>query len=253
MDVFFDFHEVLSDRYAVSQNYRIYLANVLDPVGISPEEAFQIHDKAYNIWIGKIISLPDKFDDDGDNEKFMARYRKIDEEWEHYILDHIPQNQRENIKPLLKTSTVEYQALAQGGPILYSDVVPTLETLRTRLNLRLHVASSASSHHVKGGIDRHGIKDFFSTIVGYDTVRAPKRAKNTYYFEKLLEITDSIPQQSVFVGDSIEEAANSKAVGMHFIMVQRAKIHTSETRNRDLGIVSVSSLDMLVQLIPNLF
>ncbi|MFW9779772.1 MAG: HAD family hydrolase [Candidatus Heimdallarchaeota archaeon] len=249
MDIFFDFHGVLAKLDAVSQNYRRYLSRVLSSVGISCQEALAIHDRAYNLWIEKIKSLRDDFDVNEDSRRFMRQYQNIDEGWERYILNYISPDKREQIKPVLKTSTLEYQALAQGGPILYSDVIPTLETLYAEKGIYLHIASSASSHHVKGGADRHSLGKYIKTFIGYDTVQAPKKAKNPLYFHKMLEITNSTPNSSIFVGDSIDEAINSTKVGMHFVAIHRDGRKPSPEMNIPMMRKIVSNLREIVPIV----
>jgi phosphoglycolate phosphatase-like HAD superfamily hydrolase len=224
-DIFFDLHGVLADVNAVNKNYGNYLERILKPVGLSQERVLKIHQKAFRGWLASIIRL---FDDQKeglfDSGVFMRNYRLIDSEWENFILDFVPLEHRKSIKPLLKTSLIEYEALAKGPyPILFPEVSSVLSELMKIGNLRMHVASSASSHHVKGAVVLHNLNDIFKELIGYDTVKAPKKASSGIYFKNILDIVNANPRYSIFVGDSIEEAIFSRKLGMNFIMVQRER------------------------------
>ena len=78
----------------------------------------------------------------------MREYKLIDAKWEKFILNSVPLEHKNAIKPLLRTSLVEYEALANGlYPILYPEVISVLTELVNISHLRMHIASSASSRH----------------------------------------------------------------------------------------------------------
>ena len=180
-DLIFDLHGVLADVSAVNRNYGNYLEKVLVPTGMKREEVVKIHEFAFKNWIEEITRLTNEFDESEEwstnSEVFMRKYNLIDIKWEKFILESVPLEHKNGIKPLLKTSIVEYEALAKGSyPILYSEVKSVLTELVKINHLRMHIASSASSCHVKGAVARHNLKDFFQELIGYDTVKAPKKA-----------------------------------------------------------------------------
>ncbi len=100
----------------------------------------------------------------------------------------------------------------------------------------MHIASSASSRHVKGAIVLHNLNDFFKGLIGYDTVRAPKKASSGIYFKNMLQIANADPSRSIFVGDSIEEANLANKFGMEYIMVWRDSPF-KEPRNMEFRII----------------
>lgn len=232
-DLFFDLHGVLADVIAVNRNYNNYLADVLSSAGISREKAARIHEKAFRKWITEINMLFNDYDDlkkgSSDSEIFMKKYKMIDSVWEEFVLEFVSPENKNIIKPLLETSRVEYEALAHGPyPVLYPEVFPVLTKLSKIKNLHMHIASSASSKHVNGVIALHNLSGFFKRAIGYDTVRAPKKASSGIYFDTMLQITQANTSRTIFVGDSLEEANLALKHGMKFILVKREKFNTSK-------------------------
>ncbi|MFX1282946.1 MAG: HAD family hydrolase [Promethearchaeota archaeon] len=252
--IFFDLHGVLADVNAVNKNYQNYLIKILTPTGISLNEVKEIHEKGFKKWITDITHLFNEFEewenDETSLEAFMRNYKLIDWKWEEFILDFVPLKHKKSIRPLLNTSLVEYEALVNGPyPILYPEVNPLLKELKKIKDLFLHIASSASSEHVKGAVDLHNLRNFFINLIGYDTVRAPKKASSGIYFKSMLEITDANPSRSIFVGDSKEEANLASKFGMEYIMVWR-DFHSEESRN--MGFRIIDNLTALLPIIKEL-
>ncbi|MFX1516607.1 MAG: HAD family hydrolase [Promethearchaeota archaeon] len=250
-DLVFDLHGVLADVNAVNRNYGKYLERVLVPTGLDRGKIRKIHEIAFNNWFSEIINLTSKFDE-GENqsansEVFMSRYNQIDMKWENFILDYLPPSYRSSIKPLLKTSLVEYEALASGSfPILFPEVNSVLSELNKVNNLRMYIASSASSQHVKGAVSLHNLKGFFQELIGYDTVKAPKKSKSGIYFRKMLQIIETPPERVIFVGDSIEEATLTTNLGMKFVLIWRKKSSEFE----EFLTNKIEIIDNLSALIP---
>jgi len=197
-DLVFDLHGVLADVNAVNRNY---LERILVPTGLNRGKIRKIHEIAFKNWISEIGHLTNEYDE-GENQNakksdvFMRRYHQIDLKWENFILKNISSNYRNSVKPLLKTSLVEYEALANGSfPILFPEVNSVLSELTKVSNLRMHIASSASSQHIKGTVSRHNLKEFFQELIGYDTVKAPKKSSSGDYFRKMLQVIDTIPKK----------------------------------------------------------
>jgi phosphoglycolate phosphatase-like HAD superfamily hydrolase len=247
-DLFFDLHGVLADLEVVSKNYDDYLARVLLPTGIKRHEVSIIHRKAFTQWLEEINDLSKIVKENiFDPIEFVKKYRAIDKKWENFILKNVPKHHRESVRPLLDTKRVEYEALANGAPVLYPEVMSVLEELKEFTNLCMHIASSASSQHVKGAVDRHQLH-FFQEIIGYDTVKAPKKEKNGRYFKEILALTQANPKRAIFVGDSIEEAQLSLRFGMQFIMIDREG-HINETERNNLPYRVVDNLTEILPLI----
>ncbi|MFX0141100.1 MAG: HAD family hydrolase [Candidatus Hodarchaeota archaeon] len=222
IDLFFDLHGVLANLKAVSKNYDDYLARVLLPTGIKRQKISIIHRNAFSQWLEEIKDLSKTVEDMVfDPIEFVKKYRTIDKRWENFILKYVPKSHRESVRPLLETKRVEYEALVFGAPILYPEVQSVLDKLKEITNLRMYIASSASSQHVKGAIELHNLKKYFHEAIGYDTVGAPKKAKGGAYFRNMLKLTNADPKSSIFVGDSMDEAELSLKFGMYFILVDR--------------------------------
>lgn len=250
-DLVFDLHGVLADVNAVNQNYGEYLERILVPTGMKREKILEIHKYAFNNWISEIIRLTDEFDE-GESQStysdvFVRKYKQIDAKWEKFILDNVPLEHKDTIEPLLTTSLVEYEALANGPyPILYPEVNSVLSDLVNIDHLRMHIASSASSQHVKGAVTLHNLKKFFQTLIGYDTVKAPKKAASADYFKRLLQVIDTIPERIIYVGDSIDEANLTTELGMRFVLVWRKKSTEPEIIQKG----SLGTIKDLTALLP---
>ena len=192
----------------VQKNYQHYLLRILTPLGISQHQVIEIHDRALKKWLNGITKISKDFDlEKLDSTTFMEEYLRNDRKWERYVLNYVPVSQKENVSPYLNTSVLEYKALANGKyPILFPEVKNVLLNLKKFKNLSMHIASSASSNHVKGVVHFHNLEEFFNMNIGYDIVKAPKKAKKGIYFKNMLTITGANPSRSIFIGDTIDEA-----------------------------------------------
>ncbi len=254
--IFFDLHGVLADVNAVNKNYQYYLIKILTPIGISPSNIKEIHDKSYKKWITEITYLSDEFEgweeDKNNLEDFMRNYKIIDKAWEEFILEFVPLKYKKVIKPLLNTSRVEYEALANGPyPILFPEVYPLLKELIKIKHLLMYIASSASSRHIKGAVVLHNLNDFFKKLIGYDSVRAPKKASSGIYFKNMLQIANADPSRSIFVGDSIEEANLASKFRIEYIMVWRDN-YSSLRKPMNLKFRTIENLTTLLPIIKEL-
>ncbi|MFX0100849.1 MAG: HAD family hydrolase [Candidatus Hodarchaeota archaeon] len=246
--IFFDLHGVLAVLGEVGKNYANFIVKILEPVGISRKEAIDIHAKAHKIWIKAFreannISTSDDYDPDA----FMARIKELDTEWENFVLAFIPEGDRTKIKPMLETQKAEYSAMAgMNSNALYPEVKEVVQHLKDIRNVRMHVASSASSYHIKGTLDSQDLTRFFDTLIGFDTVKAPKKAPGGWYFKKMLEITGADPNHSFFVGDSMEEAQLAMEHGLKYVMVDRF----NKPGKYDVKDLNFEIIDDLSQLFP---
>ncbi|UCE13045.1 MAG: HAD hydrolase-like protein [Candidatus Heimdallarchaeota archaeon] len=252
LDLIFDLHGVLADVHAVNKNYQKYLEKILVPVGIQRQKVIEIHEIAFRNWITEIFLLFEQFDEfektGSNSEVFMKNYRQIDNKWEEFILNFVGLEHQKSISSLLSTPRVEYEALAHGPhPILFPEVSSALEKLfNFNPHLHMHIASSASSRHVKGAVTLHNLNNFFQRLIGYDTVRAPKKASSGIYFKRMLQFIGTEPNRAIFVGDSLEEATLAIKSGMRFVMVLRNKSSTfKKPRSLDFKVI-----DNLTDLIP---
>ncbi len=114
----------------------------------------------------------------------------------------------------------------------------------------MHIASSASSQHIEGVITRNNLRRFFTKIIGYDTVEAPKKAQSGRYFKTMLERTNANPARSIFVGDSVNEANLANKAGMKFIMIWRKQTPSKQV-NITQNYKILSNLSTLCSVIQN--
>lgn len=251
MDAFFDLHGVLADARAIGKRYEAHVARVLEAAGVDSKAARRIHGEVLARWVTAFRAASHIDDGDGfDEAGFMARMRRIDDDWETYLLDRIPEAHRETSREQLVTSTVEYDAMvaAPCEGVIYPDVRPALQRLQ-RAGITLHVASSASTNHVRGTIESCNLVAFFSCVIGYDAVRAPKKATHGLYFSRMLDLAGARGDASAFVGDSVEEGTLASARGMRYILVDRAGDAALRARAMAHGFPVVDGMDDVAGLL----
>ncbi|MHA1972331.1 MAG: HAD family hydrolase [Candidatus Hodarchaeales archaeon] len=218
-NIFFDLHGTLVNSSLARKNYEQYLIKTLLHTGLTREEIVSLHSKAFNDWATKVTEINQDVGIESDPDRFMALMKRFDKEWEDYFLSRISQSFREELSVKLRTEVVEYQALAYGKfPVLYPEAEKVIKTLHSLSEVSLHIASSASSNHIKGIVHLHKFQPFFKFLVGYDTVKAPKRGTLGIYYKNLIKLTKINPESIIFVGDSKEEAIHSKRYNFKFIM-----------------------------------
>jgi len=221
-NIFFDLHGPLVDVRKIIQNYEAYLITLLSPIGLSRRKIINLHRKALDRWLDKVnkISIDPKCE--VDPNYFLTEMERIDREWELFILANIPKSKKIQVEAQIRTTNLEYNALAQGKvPVLFPEVHITLMELSQVSSLDLNIASSASSHHIRGVITLHNLEGFFKNLIGYDIVKAPKKGLSGIYYKKIIELTQATPLKTIFIGDSREEAEHSKKLGFKFVMVSR--------------------------------
>ena len=115
----------------------------------------------------------------------------------------------------------------------------------------MHIASSASSRHVKCVVVRHNLKDFFQELIGYDTVKAPKEVRSAEYFTRMLQVIKTIPERVILVGDSIEEAYLATKLGMKFVLVWRKKDSEPKRIQKD-QFETIDNLTALISIVKKI-
>lgn len=102
---------------------------------------------------------------------------------------------------------------ARNEVVLYDDVLPGLERLRT--GFRLFTASNGNAD-----LGRIGLAHFFERSLNARQVGALK--PDPLLFHKVIEGTDLKPQQVVYVGDDpAVDVVGAQAAGMHAIWINR--------------------------------
>lgn len=102
---------------------------------------------------------------------------------------------------------------ARNEVVLYEDVLPGLERLRT--GFRLFTASNGNAD-----LNRIGLAHYFERSLNARQVGALK--PDPLLFHKVIEGTDLEPQQVVYVGDEPAlDVVGARAAGMHAIWINR--------------------------------
>ncbi|MHA2000004.1 MAG: HAD family hydrolase [Promethearchaeota archaeon] len=251
LDIFFDLHGVLIDIATVGGFYEEYLQEILVPLGMTRQQINSIHARVQVAWVRAFRALNDVPDGEvHDVDAFLSKIKKINDDWNNGILSQIPEDLRDSIRDKFHTFTLEYNVMSRvTKSTLFRDVERVLEELSRIDGIVLHVASSASSYHVRGTLEGQGIAGYFTSIFGYDTVSAPKKAPHGYYFEQMIKISGAIPEKSIFIGDSLEEATLSKKFGMRYVMVNR---NSKNIENRNYDFPVITELRDILPIVENL-
>lgn len=114
----------------------------------------------------------------------------------------------------------------------------------------MHVASSASINHVQGVLESCGLTPFFQHAIGWDVVRAPKKARHGLYFTRMLARTGiRRGETSFFIGDSVEEGLLASAKNMRYVLVDREGDGALRERAHMHGYPVVDGLDGVAKML----
>ncbi|MBD3188979.1 hypothetical protein GF325_19285, partial [Candidatus Bathyarchaeota archaeon] len=196
--VFIDLHNVIVKIEAVGRRYREFVLNALTIAGVDEDVGAKAFNKAHQYWIAEFKHLNCKRDPlSNPMEEFMKKMRKIDKKWINIILEVVPSNKREHVAIELSTENAEHGAMASGSMNdLHLDAIQAIRQIASWDDVRIHVASSARSSHIKGVVDLAGLENIIDTIIGFDTVQAPKKAPGSKYYERMLEKVHASPENS---------------------------------------------------------
>jgi len=256
-DIFFDLHGVLIDPEHVVKNYEDFLINLVAPTGIFKSDILKVYRIAHVEWVSAFEDINTGIDDYANEpERFMEKIAVMDYKWQQTILSAFPnKSHRDMIAPFLSTEFFEYEAMANGDPnTIYPDVLPALNSINEISQVRaLHVASSASSHHIRGAMSIvNSLSKHFKYFFGYDVVKIPKKSTSGLYFKVIQELAGSIPGRTIFIGDSFREARLSINRGMKFIMIDRFPAHEKQNVNSIPDITLINNLLDAIPLIRNI-
>lgn len=96
---------------------------------------------------------------------------------------------------------------------LYPDVVTMLQLLSQKAHLA--IATNASDFFARHMLEKMGILDYFSAIVGANNVAEPK--PSPLMVHHLMQLLESEPSKTILVGDSIKDEGAAKNAGIAFI------------------------------------
>jgi len=140
-----------------------------------------------------------------------------------YLEYHI--NQPDQHLPKIFYNTEEYdpahRALFKDHYMQFS---PTMIALYPHVKEMLHVlsqkahlaiATNASDFFARHMLEKMGIIEYFSAIIGANNVALPKPSPLMVY--RLMEELGSEPSKTILVGDSIKDEGAATNAGIHFI------------------------------------
>lgn len=109
---------------------------------------------------------------------------------------------------------------------LYPDVKAMLHAVSQKAHLA--IATNASDFFARHMLEKMGIIEYFSAIIGANNVAEPKPSPLMVY--RLMEDLGSEPSKTILVGDSIKDELAASNADIHFIFAEWG-YGTSETAN----------------------
>jgi len=132
---------------------------------------------------------------------------------------------------------------AKFEPIYYPETIKTLEKLKER-NYSIYLSTGDDAKEKAETLERITGKKYFSYIFSESILGVLKT--ETKYYERVLEITSSIPSESVSVGDTpLSDIRPAKLAGIHTIWVNRV----NEPRPEEPDQVPDFEVDNLIQIV----
>ena len=215
--LFFDLHGVLANSRIIYNEYRkITVRHLMKDFRLSLPEARKRYDRALRSWEDKAFSF---LRSQGTPKVGIALKKKIDE-FDHFFVQALYNGLIINgQKKRMRTRPYEYK-VARKIVAIYPEVKKVLQDLEDR-GFVMHVASSSHSSHVRGILEGGGIEEFFSRVMGIDTLNATKHT--TEYYQNMLRLTHANPKYSFLIGNSIAEIIYPPKINLKTIHVNRER------------------------------
>lgn len=215
--LFFDLHGVLANSRIIYHEYKkITVRHLMKDFHLSFHDAQARYDRALKSWEDKAFSY---LRSQGTPKVGMALKKKIDE-FDHFFVQALYDGLIINgQKKRIRTRPYEYK-IARKIVAIYPEVKKVLQDLEDR-GFVMHVASSSHSSHVRGILEGGGIEEFFSRVMGIDTLNATKHT--TEYYQNMIRLTHANPKYSFLIGNSIAEIIYPPKIHLKTIHVNRER------------------------------
>lgn len=132
-----------------------------------------------------------------------------------------------------------WRYLINNCPV-YEDVIPTLSRL-VRDGYELGLITDGDEENVVGILKKHNFGNMFKTKIISSVVKRYK--PDILLFERALEKAQCVPEEAIYVGDSVKDIYGAKKLGMITIIIDR-----NRKREKTEEIQSDFSIDSLEQL-----
>lgn len=104
---------------------------------------------------------------------------------------------------------------------LYEDVVPTLSQL-VQDGYELGLITDGDEENVIRVLKQHNLNSMFKTKAISSAIKSYK--PDLLLFERALEIAQCLPQDAIYVGDSVDDIYGAKKLGLITVLIHRNKI-----------------------------
>jgi len=136
-----------------------------------------------------------------------------------------------------------WRYLINNCPV-YEDVAPTLSRL-VRDGYELGLITDGDEENVIRILKKHNLNNMFKTKIISNVVKRYK--PDILLFERALEKAQCIPEEAIYVGDSVKDIYGAKKLGMITIIIDRnRKQEKTEELQSDF---SINSLEQLYKII----
>ncbi|MBD3408285.1 MAG: HAD hydrolase-like protein [Candidatus Lokiarchaeota archaeon] len=205
--IFFDDGGVLNDNTLRTPQWRKLIADYFIPrYGGSVESWAEANKQAAE----EILKRMEEVYESG-SSTIPPDYHEIDDrEWLAVMFDYHelepPEDTSAEARAAIEWITARVKASYPGIIQVINELAPeyTLYTASNEPRYRLE-------HYLRG----MGILEHFEELFGSDILHAFKNT--TYYFEKIVEITDVDPETSIFIDDRFDNLLKARNVGFHVI------------------------------------
>lgn len=103
---------------------------------------------------------------------------------------------------------------------LYEDVLPILSKL-IREGYELGLITNGDEENVIGTLKQHNLNNMFKTKVISSAIKNYK--PNLLLFERALELAKCLPQEAIYIGDSVIDIYGAKKLGLITVLINRNK------------------------------
>ncbi|MCY3413280.1 MAG: HAD family hydrolase [Candidatus Heimdallarchaeota archaeon] len=245
LTLFMDLHGVLVETPRIFMEYkRITLQHLHEQFGIAGKEAEKRYDEAMRRWEDVAFEYLRNPTKTKVGPKFLEFLETCDKLFPKFLYENLKVDPKCSS---LRTRPFEYEVAAKTEEVLYPEVRDTLDALIDH-GYNLIVASSSHSSHINGVIEANDIEDYFSEVIGFDSVAATKHTVD--YYQNMLSVANSKPENSVMVGNSMHEVLKPRLLGMKTIHINRERSVPLQVRKlADLSLGDISLLPIHLDVI----
>jgi len=238
--IIFDLHGVLVSKQTMAKKYDEKVIAFLEKqFGIPKVKAELAVQEANQKWIrfwDKAKVLP--------AERILENYEQANAVWAHTLVNDSFKGDYRQLAEFLEY-TVPSQLCC-----LFPEVQAELDLLQKQ-RATLILASSAHTRHTFGILAGCKLLSYFHKIIGLENTLAVK--SDLRYYQRLLQIIGAKAQDCLFIGNSTDEIALSKKVGMRVVFITRELTQDSLINTSNIAPQADLVLPTLENLVEHLY